>query len=287
MLEGMKSLGLSLLVMLFFSSCLLPSEPDSKVQLDRSWGLAGAMNLEDAEKLAATVEDVLGHYRNLGGFEDNNLRIHVSEELGELQIDGITRVPTFGDAWVAVRQEPESFDNTVAHELVHFCFPTVLARFPQVFQEGLAEHMAGELYPAQERRKNLLLLVAASYLDRFTIELRGASARQQLAMLVDSVPSVEELFEYDWSDSLGAERRVTETFYGLGILVGERVGWEGMLELVARADREGREAVPAKWILGAAGLEPPTQEKLRAAVLEALGIDDTNGEGQLRIILTG
>lgn len=281
----MTLLRLPFVFLLLFSSCILPPEPNSKIRVDRSWGFAGAASTHEAEELASVVEDVLPELSELGGFRARSLRIHLSEELGNPRIEGITVESGFGDAWIAVRRGRESLKNTVAHEMVHFYFDGVLSRFSNVFQEGLAEYMAGELYPDPKRRKRMLVFVAASYLDNFTIEVQTESGREHLPYLVQPVPSVEELFELDWYDHLTSEPRVSETLYGLGLLMAERIGWDGMVELVERADREGLNHVPGEWVRSAAGLEPPTVAKVRAAVLDALEIKNSNGNGNFRIIL--
>lgn len=273
----------SILLLLLCSSCILPSEPNSKIHIDRSWGFAGAGSTNEAGELASIVEEVLPDMRELGGFEARSLRIHMADDLGMRRIEGITVEPAIGGPWVAVRRGQENLKNTVAHEMVHFYFDRVLSRFSNVFQEGLAEYMAGELYPDLKRRKRMLVFVAASYLDHFTIEVLTEEGRRHLPYLVQSVPSVEELFELDWYDHLTSDPRVSETLYGLGLLMAERIGWAGMIELSERASREGLAEVPGDWVRAAAGLEPPTVDKVRAAVLEALEID--HRDGRFRIIL--
>ncbi len=266
-------------------SCILPSEPNSRFRVDRAWGFAGGANLEEATRLAGIVEEVLPELRVLGKFEERPLRIHFAKSTGPKLTEGITVDPFIGKPWVAVRRDREDVENTVAHELVHFYFDSVLTKFPAVMQEGMAEHVAGQLFPVPDRRVRLLVFVGAAYLDHLTIEVSGATAKQSLPYVFKPVPPIEEVFRIDWYGNLKADARARQALYGLGLLVAERIGWEGLLDLAKRCDEAGRKRVPAEWIRAAGGIEPPNQVNLRNALFEAFGVEDAEDAGAFRVIL--
>lgn len=275
------------LLLVLSTGCVLVPEPHSSVLLERPWGIAGGESEEEALHVAAIVEQVLPVFRELEGFEERPLRVHLTDDLGQEGFSGITSEPLFGDSWIAVLRGAEDAEHTVAHEMAHFYFDELQSRFPTVLSEGASELLADRVFPSPKRRMTLMVMAAASYLDNLTIEVRGREAKKNLPYIVQPVPSVEEVFEIGWYDNLQAESRVKAALYGLGWIIAERIGWDGMVALAGRCADEGLEVVPAEWIRSAAGIEPPTQEALRDAIFQAFGEEGAAGDAGLTITLTG
>lgn len=272
--------------LLFAASCITPSEPDSPVRVERSWGFAGGKSEQEAQELAANIEKVLQYYTTLEGFSTRPLRAHFADHLMYDKIAGVRKEPLLGGAWIAVRRDANNVENTLAHEMAHFYFEDVHDRFPAVLEEGLCEFLADQVFPAPKTRQTRLVFVGASYLDRFLIEVKDAKGKEMLPYLVQPVPSVEEIFEIGWYENFSGDVRVNETLYGLGWLIAERIGWEGLIALARRGEEAGVSTVPSEWILAAADLHPPTSEKLSAAIVQAFG-DELGGGRLLRISLSG
>jgi len=199
---------------------------------------------------------------------------------------GVKQEPFLGEPWIAVTRDGDHVAHNLAHEMAHFYFEDVHERFPTVLEEGLCEYLAGQVYPAPKQQRSHLCYVAASYLDSFVIEIRDAEGKAWLPFLVQPVPSVEEVFDIGWYENFHGDPRVNATLYGLGWLIADRIGWEGLIQLAIRCREEGLEVVPGEWIRAAAGIEPPTQERLRAAILEGFGVEEGE-EGELRLFLSG
>ncbi len=276
---------LLLFALLFTASCITPTEPDSPVRVERSWGFAGGESEQEAQQLAASIEKVLEYYTSLEGFSARPLRAHFADHLMYDKIAGIRKEPLFGGAWIAVRRDAKNVENTLAHEMAHFYFPDVHDRFPAVLEEGLCEFLADQIFPAPDTRETRLVFVGASYLDSFLIEVKDATGKRMLPYLVQPVPSIEEIFEIGWYENFSGDTRVNETLYGLGWLIAERIGWEGLVALARRGDEAGASTIPPEWILAAADLHPLTHEKLRDAIHQAFGGD--GGGGLLRFSLSG
>jgi hypothetical protein len=275
------------LLLLTTAGCVLPSEPRSPARVEREWGFAGGTNESEALELAALVERVLPYFRTFAGFDERPLRIHQADHVGPEKALGITVEPALGTAWVAVRRGGPHLEHTVAHELAHFYFRDLEAMYPSVLQEGMASLLAQLACPEPDTRERRLVVVAASYLDTFTIIVGSAAGKQVLPYLVQPVPSIEEVFEIGWYENFTADPRVNETVYGLGLLMAERIGWDGLVELAQRCQEQGLETVPAELIRSAAGLEPPSQANISRALREAFGGESDHGDGQISITLEG
>ena len=155
----------TILLALFLTSCVLPSEPRSAVRIEREWGFAGGANEDEALKLADIVKRVLPHFQALEGFVQRPLRIHFADDLGHDKLTGITVWPALGSPWSAVKRGNEQLENTVAHELAHFYFRGIKSKFPSVMREGIADLLANRVFPDPNGRERSLVMVAASYLD--------------------------------------------------------------------------------------------------------------------------
>lgn len=254
------------LAFLFCSSCATIEEPKSRTRLERPWGFAAGANDAEAQQLADVVEQVLATYQHLDGFRPQPLRAHmVDDHMGE-PILGVAVAPAAGDPWIAVRRDNPDLQSTVAHELAHFYFRDAIASLPAMLQEGVCDHLAIRVFGPSITQTRKLLFAATSYLDDFIIYVRGPSGRAALADLVEPAPSIHELFalEIGLNEALHLELdpATAACMYGLGASIADRVGFEGLMELVHRSDTAGHPEVPASWILDAAGLSPLTQDTL-------------------------
>ena len=275
-------IGLCLLV----SGCTsLPSEPSSSFVVERSWGLAGGRTQEESLYLAQIVEKVLPVYSRLEGFTQRPLRAHLTGDLGVDHFAGMSIEAPDSRAWIMVRRDAQDVELTVAHEMAHYYFDELQSKFPTIVEEGLCELQSGMVFDAREQFETRLVMAAVSHLERVTIEVQGAESKAMLAWLLESVPSIEEALEIGRSGNLETSLRTAATSYGLGWLLVELIGWEGMLLLAHRSDQEGLERVPAEWILAAADLQPLTQENLEWAFRRALGESDKTSKQPITITL--
>lgn len=271
---------------LLVSGCsTLPSEPRSSFLVERSWGVAGGRTQEEALYLAGIIEEVLPVYTELEGFTQRPLRAHLTGDLGVDHFAGMSIEAPGSRAWIMVRRGAEDVELTVAHEMAHYYFDELQSKFPTIVEEGLCELQSGMVFDAQEQFETRLVMAAVSHLERVTIEVQGAKSKAMLAWLLESVPSIEEALEIGRSANLETSLRTAATSYGLGWLLVELIGWEGMLLLARRSDQEGLERVPVEWILAAAGLQPLTQENLEQAFRRALGEGDQTSEQPITITL--
>lgn len=263
-----------------------PSEPRNAVRIERAWGVATAANEEDALALADVVERARPFLARLPGFSDRPLRIHVYPDELPLHWSGLTVTDRHGDSWVAVERSGPFFEAAVVHELGHFYLHDVLDRLPPVMEEGFCSAFATRFRPAAEYKTQRILVAAVSYLDRFVLRVEGAEARASLAYLVQDVPPIAEALRTESNALPFLDRRVAEAYYGIGFVVADAIGAEGLAALEARRAELGLETIPVPWILDAAGLEPLTQHNLRRAFARAIGQPDLPESERITITLT-
>lgn len=270
---------------LFLSACLIPPEPRSAVKLEGPWGFAAGESPAEAARLAAAIERALPVLSELEGFVPRPLRAHVVADSRLGHLNGISVDSPRVDPWIAVSRDAPEFDFTVAHEMSHFYFRDLFASLPTVLEEGLCEHLAERVTGVSKSSQRRITLAAASYLDDFTVQVRGPGAKAGLAVLFQDVPPVDEMFEVDWRQHLRSDPRIANTLYGLGLVAVNRIGFDGVLDLVRRAEGMDLDRVPSDWILGAMGLSPPSQANLRLVFGEAVGGENvgTNGEIEFTI----
>lgn len=269
----MHSLWRSLLILLLLSGCRgVPREPKSATILERSWGIAGGRSDQEAQRLIHMVEHVLPAYRGLEGFVERPLRAHITGSLGGAHLAGITVEPLVGHPWVAVNREARDFELALAHELAHFYFEEQQARFPSIIEEGMCELLSGLAYDASDLFRRRLMLAGVAYLDHLEFRVKDARGKLSVAALRAAAPDIEEALAMNWSRLFRADRATAVACYGVGFLLVQRIGWQGLLRLVQRADRSDQAKVPIPWILEAAGLEQPLEDSLRAALIEALDL---------------
>jgi len=251
--------------------------------VERSWGVATAPTAEEARALADVVDAARPELAEIPGFVDRPLRIHVVPGGLPRNWSGITVEANDGDAWVAVEGESGYTAFYAAHELAHFYLGDLLDRLPPVVEEGYCELIASHIQPAPNAKTWRLIVAAVSYLDHFTIEVDGPVSKGRLGYLVQEVPPIDVALAVDEDELPHLDPRTHGSYYGLGWVVAEAIGLEGLVELDARREQAGLEKVPVAWILQSAGLEPLTQESLEAAFAHALG--ERRGAGPLTITL--
>jgi hypothetical protein len=244
--------------------------------LEEPWGFVSGENAQEATELFGFVEQTLAIYSELPGFSPEPLRMHY---VGASFVQGSTWEGTSGitvraenaPTWIAlVRGLPDS-ELLCAHEMAHLYFSELHSYFPQVIEEGICELQAEMVTPAEKRFTSLVVLAAQSYLDDFTIRVKGLEGKRSLAMFVESVHSIEEALAITNDELLASSTRARAADYGLGWMIARLIGWEGLVELVRRAKFEGLEQVPLDRVLQAAGLFPLDQEHLRVAFMRSFG----------------
>jgi hypothetical protein len=159
----------------------------------------------------------------------------------------------------------------VAHELAHFYLADLLDRLPPVVEEGYCELIASRIHPAPASKDWRMIYASVSYLDHFTVRVEGPASRAHLAYLVQDVPPIEVALAADGDELRHADSRAQDAYYGLGWVVADAVGLDGLVELEQRREERDLEKIPVDWILRRAGLEPLTQESLAAAFAHATG----------------
>ena len=269
----MRARVLLLLVSIGTAACTgLPRAPRNPVVLERGWGIASGRSDAQAERIAAAVEEARGVFAALPGFVDRAVAVHAVA--GPLPWDsvGITLEPRRGEPWIEVEDTGESVPFVVAHELAHVYFAGLSAALPQLLEEGLCDLLAARVFEDRSLHQARLGTAAVSYLDSFTLSIRGAGAKRYLRYLVQEVPTVEEALELDSDDFLRSEARAKDAFYGLGWTLATCIGFEEIVALVGRARGAGLERVPPAWVLAAAGLDPLTPEALNRAFARAIGL---------------
>jgi len=194
---------------------------------------------------------------------------------------------------IHLREAADSLERTLAHELVHAHLRGAWRELPGTLEEGLCDHVSGELCPEARARLRAGRLSCAGFaLGGLDLELTvrvpgelhpsGADVQLQARLRLEGEPPMEV-------DPLGVFRRqaglsssrlsssAKKAYYGLAYLVVERivahVGIEGLHALcrASRANENGR--VPTDDLLAAAGLTP-AHESWRAALVAEYEADD-------------
>jgi hypothetical protein len=271
----MMDLGLGLASSLLAASCTsLPFEPDSPVARDLDWGIAGGESAEEVELLIGVVETVLPVYRSLPGFVDSPLRIHIAEDVGFEFRDGLTVRMFLLGQWIIIRRESEDVPSVIAHEMAHYYFQDYQELFPPVLEEGICDILASLIYEDRTDKRTQIIVAMVSYIDELDIEVNGPASKKRIAQLMLDAPSIEEFLEYRWDELLDASPTNAQRIYGVGRMLAQVIGLEGLDQLAIRCGQEELDRVPIEWILEAAGLVPMSQENLISAFGRAL-----NGEG--------
>ncbi|MBK7876514.1 MAG: hypothetical protein IPJ77_12325 [Planctomycetes bacterium] len=186
---------------------------------------------------------------------------------------------------IHLREGAESLERTLAHELVHAHLRGAWRRLPGTIEEGLCDHVSGELCP--EARSSLRagrLSCAAFALGGLTLDLTvrlpesadGEAPRlayvARLTLDGEAPMEVDPLGVFERQAGLSSSRLSTpqkKAYYGLAYLVARRlvgrVGIEGLHQLCVDARDREEPRVPRDVLLAAAGLGT-TPESWRAAL---------------------
>ena len=270
---------LALVLSVCLSGCLgVPTEPRSAVILEQPWGIAGGQSREEAQRLVQMVEHVLPAYRDLEGFVERPLRAHITGSLGHARLAGITVEPLVGGAWLAVDRDSQDFELALAHELAHFYFEEQQARFPSIIEEGMCELLSDLAYDASDLFRRRLMLAGVAYLDHLEFRVKDPRGKLSVESLRANAPDIEAALAMDWAELFGADRATAVACYGLGYLLVRRIGWDGILSLLRRADRGQHAMVPNAWIMEQAGLRPPYDLDLRRILVQELGLEELERE---------
>jgi len=277
----------TLLILLCCAACRsVPAEPKNPFVLERPWGIATGATAEQALVLAELVEVARPRLVELPGFVDQPLRIHASERALPHDWSGMTVAGVLGGPWVVIASGTAYLPFATTHELAHFYLGELVGRLPPVVEEGFCDLVAKRIHPAPDAESWRLTVAAVSYLDRFTIRIDGPGAKARLGYLVQEVPALEAVLELDAAEFLKLDERARDACYGIGWVVADALGFEGLAELEARRRSAGLERIPVAWILEASGLAPLTQANLTAAFVHALGAEPGPRDGTLTITLS-
>lgn len=194
---------------------------------------------------------------------------------------------------IHLRAGADDLERTLAHELVHAHLRGAWRALPGTLEEGLCDHVSGELCPAGRSALRAGRLSCAAFalgglaLDlAVQVPLGPGNPKPRLAfqarLRVEGDPpmEVEPLGVFQRQAGLSSSRLTAtekKAYYGLAFFVADRlvrrVGIEGLHRLCAEALAQEESRVPAGWLLAAAGLDanPATW---RAALEEEFEEDD-------------
>lgn len=186
---------------------------------------------------------------------------------------------------IHLRESADSLERTLAHELVHAHLRGAWRRLPGTIEEGLCDHVSGELCPTARPGLRAGRLSCAAFalgglaLD-LTLRLPAPSDDDapRLAFLArltlegEAPMEVDPLGVFERQAGLSSSRLSTahkKAYYGLAYLVAERladrVGIDGLHRLCVEARDHEEPRVPRDVLLAAAGLGTTT-ESWRAAL---------------------
>jgi len=233
------------------------------------------------------VSDVRAVYSGLPGFEDRPVHVHLVPGPLPWSSIGISIEPEGRTPWIEVALRPQLIPSVLAHELAHVYFHRLAAALPQLLEEGLCDLLADRVFHDRAAFQARLGTAAVSYLDSFTLTVRGAGAKAYLRYLVQQVPPVREALELSSEEFLRSDLRAKDAYYGLGWAIATCIGLEGIVRLAERAREAGKERTPVDWVLAAAGLAPLSQTSLSAAFARALGAPPGGGPASIVLTLEG
>lgn len=151
----------------------------------------------------------------------------------------------------------------VAHELVHWTLRGAWRRLPAVVEEGLADHLAGELVPEALPHRHLDYIFAMRRL------MRGDPPEVAATLALDH-GGLEQV----------ADEIERSALYSLGYVIARSIGIEALHALCERAEEEGHARVPPEWLLEAAAFDAPEAAVWYRAVRKLYGPEE-------RRLLTG
>jgi hypothetical protein len=205
--------------------------PDLPVSVSCQEGLVRASTEEDARRLAALLDELAPKVRELLG----EARIEPAEVI--LMKRGLP--PCCGacnyGSMILMDESTRGHERIyLAHELVHWQCAGSLMRLPNTVREGLADEIGVRLAPEE------CMPLAIGYVTAFG---RGT--------LSDPVAALNVPKDKLWDSEFDSSR--TE-LYAVGYFVASKIGLDGLRALCSRAEREGRDQVPAEWFLDEAHL---------------------------------
>jgi hypothetical protein len=260
-------------------------EPSNPWLVQRDWGVATAGSEAQARQLADCVEEVLAVYRELPGYEERPIRIHLVPELGQ-DFDGLTITTTrrtsglpleLLDGYILVRSRDGAFSHgTVGHELAHHGFYRAHAPLPSVVDEGLCHLLSYRAVADEADRRDAVFAAVLGYAPRYRLAFQ-VDRRGGLNDLLDLVgewrglgapdlPTLEEALAFDHDDWLALDGLERDALSGLAWVLVDRTGHGALLEAAAR---DG--AVSPEVFLELAGVDPEDPASLERAFLEFLG----------------
>lgn len=189
---------------------------------------------------------------------------------------------------IHLREAADSLERTLAHELVHAHLRGAWRELPGTLEEGLCDHVSGELCPdARARLRAGRLSCAGFALGGLDLELTvrvpaelhpsGVEVRLQARLRLEGEPpmDVDPLGVFRRQAGLSSSRlssSAKKAYYGLAYLVVERivahVGIDGLHALCRTSRREENDHVPMEQLLAAAGMTEDSASWRAALVAE-------------------
>jgi len=263
-------------------------------------GAVRAASLARAEEVAGFLAELQPLVlAALPGARERSLEVWVQESprLYRFAASGYSEADGFwaaGQGRIHLREGADSLQRTLAHEIVHADLDGPWQLLPGTVEEGLCDWVSALVCPEAAPRMRAGRLIAACFatggmelgldvvvpreVHRLGIDV-GFSAEIVLHGGTPLALDPAQVFDVRAglsSTTLSPEHK--RAFYGLAYLlvdrIARRVGLEGLYGLCRRARAEGREEVPAEWLLAAADLHGTGREEWRAAVHAALGSEE-------------
>ncbi|RKY19147.1 MAG: hypothetical protein DRQ55_11430 [Planctomycetota bacterium] len=256
-----------------------------QVAVDTPYGRARADSIEQAQAVAQLLAR---HGPRVRALLPDTLAVDPEVWLDDFSRDErlaerpeVVGLSTPGQGRIRIRADRlgRDADFVLVHELVHALLGPGWAPLPALVKEGLCDAVAGRLVPAAAPNVRALRLFEAATLDTgLALELSwfgpGDVDRKRV-----TIPITRKGHGVPWEQlgrpGAGVHLDDQRTqLYGAGWLlterVLERVGFDGLYALCARASAEGLDPVPMTWLREAGGLARGT-DAWAAAVLQRVG----------------
>ncbi|GJM22136.1 MAG: hypothetical protein DHS20C15_20510 [Planctomycetota bacterium] len=287
------------IVTLLLTSACRSTAP--QLVLHAEHGVIRADIAESGERVVRLLDDLAPRVRDLlPGLRPRRVEVWVQSELEVFSgwpLD--PAVPAFtlenGGRIHLLEASDEQLSFALSHELVHALLSEEWSTLPSVAEEGLADWVQEHLHPnhAAMLRADHLAKASSAFgglrfglfaswatwggrrLASFTLPGRDASDESSVnpndAFTLGDTSVRTSLFQ-PYRVSVADSR-----LYGIGYLVVSRIvdrnGVRELQRMCRRASEEGREQVPAQWLLAAAGLEG-SETQWREAISARIGPDE-------------
>ena len=181
---------------------------------------------------------------------------------------------------IMLSRHADHIERTLAHELTHAALGESWGMLPGSMEEGLADHVSGELCASGAARLRAGRLSSACLatggvslqieITPRTAGLRhGWSANVRLKGDAQGTDPMDVFRLAAGLSSTRLESGAKRGFYGLAYLAVSRIvdrqGYAGLQALCLRAEEADLSHVPARWVLEAAGLQEDADSWRRAA----------------------